>query len=530
MDSYDYVVVGGGSSGATLASRLSEDARCRVLLLEAGGDGDSWMHRMPFAISALVPRPNRHNWGFETVPQPGLGGRRGYQPRGRGLGGSSGINAMVYVRGHRNDYDRWAAQGNPGWSYDEVLPFFTRSECNETLDGPFHGRSGPLHVGEQRSGNPFAGHFIQAAVQAGHRYNPDVNGAEQEGVTRFQLNQVGGERCSAARAFLAPHRGRPNLTVRTHCHATRVLIEDRRVVGVEFLYGGGRHTVRARREVVLAAGVFQSPQLLMLSGIGHGSQLQALGIAVQHHLPGVGENLQDHIDHVLVRRCDSPELVGLSARGLWRLGGHWRAWRRERRGLLCSNAAEAGAFLKTRPDLPEPDIQLHFVVAMLEQHGRKLRMGHGLSVHVCCLRPRSRGTVRLESADPQAAPRIDPAFLDDPQDLETLLAGYRMAERILAQPALSAHGLRTLERHPPRSDDEVRAAIRAGADTIFHPVGTCRMGPDPLAVVDAHLRVHGIRGLRVADASVIPSAIGGNTHACCVMVGERAAHLMREAA
>ncbi|MDP9901016.1 GMC family oxidoreductase [Variovorax ginsengisoli] len=528
MQHFDYIVIGGGSGGATLASRLSEDARHRVLLLEAGGEGNTWMHRIPLGISALVPRANAHNWGFESVPQPGLGGRRSYAPRGRGLGGSSAINAMVYVRGHRNDYDRWAAQGNAGWSYEDVLPFFRLSERNETFGAPFHGQDGPLAVSEQRSDNPFTRHFIDAAQQAGHRFNPDPNGAEQEGVCRFQLNQRDGERCSAARAFLDPYRGaRANLEVRTQAHATRVLVEQGRAVGVEYRRDGVLHTVRARREVVLAAGVFQSPQLLMLSGIGDGEALGRWGIAVQHHLPGVGRNLQDHVDHVIVRRCDSPDLVGFSARGLWRMAGHWRRWRGARRGMFATNAAEAGAFLKTRPELPEPDVQLHFVVAMLEAHGRKLRLGHGLSVHTCCLRPKSRGTVELASADPLAAPRIDPCFLDHPDDLETLLAGHREVERILAQPALACHGLRPLDRRMPRSDDEVRAAIRAGADTIYHPVGTCCMGHDDQAVVDAQLRVHGVPGLRVVDASVIPDAIGGNTHACTVMVAERAAALMR---
>lgn len=527
-ETFDYIVIGAGSSGATLAARLSEQDTVRVLLLEAGGRGDTLMHRVPIGVAALVPRKNMHNWGFETVPQLGLNGRRGYQPRGRGLGGSSGINAMAYVRGHRNDYDRWATAGNTGWSYDEVLPYFKRSENNETFGEPFHGQYGPLNVADQRSDNPFTQHFIDAAVQAGHAFNPDINGADQEGVTRFQVNQKNGERWSTARAYLSPHFGRSaNLTVRTQAHATRVLINDGRATGVEYLCGGTLCTALAQREVVVAAGVFQSPQLLMLSGIGDGAALQGLGIAVNRHLPGVGANLQDHIDYVFVRRCANLNLAGLSLRGGIQLAGQILRWRRERRGFIASNMAEAGAFLKTQPGLAEPDVQLHFILAMLEQHGRKLRLGHGFSVHVCCLRPKSRGTVSLASPDPFIAPTIDPNFFEHPDDLATLLAGYRLTEHILSQPALTMQGLSPLGSPLPHTDEEVCAEIRASADTLYHPVGTCRMGSDALAVVDAQLRVHGIENLCVADASVMPTLIGGNTNACSVMIGEKASDLIR---
>ncbi|WP_311196863.1 GMC family oxidoreductase [Rugamonas apoptosis] len=527
INEVDYIIIGAGSAGAVLAARLSENPAARVVLLEAGGTSDTLLHRAPIGAAALMPRRNAHNWAFDTVAQPGLGGRRGYQPRGRGLGGSSSINAMAYVRGHRSDYDHWAALGNPGWSYAEVLPYFKRAESNERMGEPFHGRSGPYPVMDQRSGNGFTQSFLDAAVQAGYRLNADFNGAEQEGFGRFQLNQVNGERCSVSRAYLEPYIGRrANLQVLTHAHACRILTLDGRACGVEFLRDGVRQSIGARGEVIVSAGVFQSPQLLMLSGIGEPTALQAAGIPVVQALPGVGRNLQDHIDFTFVSRCDHLDLAGFSLAGGARMLGQMLRWRRERRGFVASNFAEAGGFLKTRPDLSAPDVQLHFLLAMVENHGRSVRWGHGYSTHVCCLRPRSRGSVTLASADPLAAPVIDPRFLDHPADLDTLVAGFKLTRHLLGQPALMRHGPRGLNAQNLDDDDAIRAAIRAGADTVYHPVGTCAMGTHGEAVVDAHLRVHGMRGLRVVDASVMPTLIGGNTNAATVMIAEKAADLI----
>lgn len=526
-DSYDVVVVGAGSAGAVIAARLSEDPQLRVALLEAGGPTESIFHRAPMGMVALLPRAGKYNWGFETVPQPGLNGRRGYQPRGRGLGGSSAINAMAYVRGHRSDFDDWAAAGNVGWSFDEVLPYFCKSEGNRVHGAPLHGRNGPLKVEDVRSDNAFTQRFIDAAVQAGVPFNPDINGEEQDGVCRFQVTQDRGERCSTSRAYLTPAAHRHNLRVITEAHATRILIESGRAVGVEYERGGVRHVVRARREVVVSAGVFQSPQLLMLSGIGDSPHLQAMGIAPVQHLPGVGRNLQDHIDFVFVYHCKSLDLAGLSLAGGPHLLKQMKRWREERRGFVATNYAEAGAFLRTQPWLTRPDVQLHFILAMVEDHGRKMRLGHGFSAHVCCLRPKSRGEVRLASTDPRQAPLIDPKFLSHPDDLETLVAGFKRTRAILEQPALTSMSPKNINTAHVETDEHIRAAIRSSADSVYHPVGTCRMGTDQDAVVDAQLRVHGVDGLRVADASVMPTLIGGNTHAATVMIGERAADFIR---
>lgn len=526
MDEYDYVIAGGGSAGCVLAGRLSEDPAVRVCLLEAGGAGDSWVVRTPAAVALMVPT-RLNNWAFETVPQRGLGGRRGYQPRGRVLGGSSAMNAMVYIRGHRSDYDRWAALGNRGWSYEDVLPYFRRAEHNERIRDPFHGEGGPLNVADLRTGNPFQERFLLAAEQAGHRRNPDFNGAEQEGVGVYQVTQKDGERWSAARAYVQPHLGRPNLRVVTGARALRIVLEGRRAAGVEYAAGGGRRVARARAEVLVCAGALQSPQLLMLSGIGDGAALAAQGIAVAHHLPGVGRNLRDHVDYVFGHRSPSLDLFGVSLAGGLRLAREIARYRRERRGMITSNLAEAGGFLRTAPGLPAPDIQLHFVVGFVDDHARRLHVGHGYSLHVCLLRPRSTGSVSLASADPLAAPVVDPDFYGDPDDLEAMVRGFRLARRILEAPALAALSAGDLFTAGVRTDDEIRRTLRERSDTIYHPVGTCRMGADGMAVVDPELRVRGIDRLRVADASVMPDLIGGNTNAPVVMIGEKAADLLR---
>jgi len=527
----DYVIVGAGSAGCVLAARLSEDPGVRVCLVEAGGSDASPLIQCPGGL-ALLARTGRHNWGFETVPQAGLLGRRGYQPRGKVLGGSSSVNAMIYMRGQREDYDAWAAAGNPGWAWDDVLPWFRKAEHHEAGADAFHAQGGPLNVAPLSSPHRFARWFVDAAVQAGHAPNTDFNGATTEGVGLYEVTHKGGERCSAARAYLKPALGRPNLEVLTGAHAERVAFEGRRAVGVDVRIGGERRRIAARREVLVCAGALQSPQLLMLSGIGPAAHLQSHGIAPLHDAPGVGSHLQDHPDVIVVH--DAPhlkDLFGLSGRGLVTLGRAALEWRRHRRGLLTTNFAEAGGFIRSAPGESRPDLQLHFVIGKLVDHGRATVLGHGYSCHVCVLRPKSRGSVRLASADPLAAPAIDPNFLAERDDVERLVRGVKLMRAILAQPALAAHGAKELdESAAARSDAEIEHFVRAHADTIYHPVGSCRMGPAPSDPLDAELRVRGVDALRVVDASAMPSIVSGNTNAPTIMIAEKAAELIGRAA
>ncbi|MDB5970837.1 MAG: glucose-methanol-choline oxidoreductase [Hydrocarboniphaga sp.] len=524
---FDFVVVGGGSGGCVVAGRLSEDQDVSVCVLEAGGGGDSALVNVPVGTVAMMPT-SINNWAFETVPQAGLGGRRGYQPRGRVLGGSSAINAMVYVRGHRSDYDHWAALGNSGWSFDEVLPYFLRSEHNQRIDNAWHGRGGPLWVSDSRTDNPIHARYLEAARQTGLPVTDDFNGAEQEGIGIYQLTQQHGRRCSAARAYLLPHVAyRDNLSVQTHMQVQRILFEGRRAVGVEVLQDGRLRTIRARREVILAAGAFQSPQMLMLSGVGDAAELAGLGITAVHHLPGVGKNLQDHPDFIFGYESSSLDTMGVSLGGSLRMLREISRYRKSGRGAITSNFAEGGGFLKTRPELGAPNIQLHFVVALVDDHARKFHFGHGLSCHVCLLRPRSAGSVALSSRDPAALPLIDPAFLKDPRDVEEMVEGFKLTRKLMQAPALAELCRKDLFTADVHSDDEIREVLRRRTDTVYHPVGTCKMGIDTMAVVDPQLRVHGIEGLRVVDASVMPALIGGNTNAPTIMIAEKAVDMIR---
>ena len=528
MQTFDYLIVGGGSAGCVLAARLSEDPQVRVALLEAGAPDTSVLIHCPAGLAVLAQN-GQANWAFATVPQPGLNGRRGYQPRGKVLGGSSSVNAMVYIRGQRADYDHWATEGNAGWAFDDVLPYFKRAEHNERGANAWHGTGGPLNVMDLRSPNRFGPNFVEAARQAGHALNHDFNAAEQEGVGLYQVTHRNGERCSAAKAYLQPARVRPNLTVITDVRVTRIVTDGRRATGVEFIQSGHWQRLSAAREVLLCAGALQSPQLLMLSGIGPADELQRHGIALVHELPGVGRHLHDHPDVVqVVNAPHLKDLFGLSFSGLVRVLRGIHQWRRLRSGMLTTNFAEAGGFIRSSAEQPVPDLQLHFVIGKLVDHGRKTVFGHGYSCHVCLLQPKSRGRVTLASADPLAAPAIDPNFLAERDDVERLVRGFKLMRTILQQPALAELGGRELETSAlAQTDAQIEDFIRNFGDTIYHPVGTCRMGNGPLDVVDAQLRVRGLQGLRVVDASIMPRIVSGNTNAPTIMIAEKAADMIR---
>jgi len=527
---YDYVIVGAGSGGAALAGRLAEycpDAT--IALVEAGPHTErNLLVNMPLGVAATVPFRLATNYGYETVPQAGLAGRRGYQPRGRGFGGSSAINAMVYTRGHPLDYDEWAQLGCTGWSWADVLPYFRRAEGNERGADALHGADGPLTVSDLRYRNPFSQRFVRAAIEAGLAPNDDFNGPRQEGVGFFQVTQREGRRCSVAQAYLYG-RARPNLHLLADATVLRVVFESRRASGVEVVRNGRTEKIEARAEVVLAAGAFNSPQLLMCSGIGPAEHLREHGVQVVHDAPQVGRNLIDHIDFTINKRVRSTQLTGYSLRGIAKMVPQFFRFMRQGRGMMTSNVAEAGAFLRSRPTLERPDLQMHFCTALVDDHSRRLHWGHGYSLHVCVLRPHSRGTVMLASGDARVAPVIDPRYLSDTRDVDLLVEGARLARRILDAPSLALCGGRELYTHAAQSDAELRAAIAAHADTIYHPVGTCRMGGDAESVVDPLLRVRGVEGLRVVDASVMPTLIGGNTNAPTVMIAERAAEFIARA-
>jgi choline dehydrogenase-like flavoprotein len=525
---HDYIVVGGGSGGCVVASRLSEDPSTSVCLLEAGGDGTGAIINIPAGAVAMLPT-KINNWAFETTPQPGLNGRRGYQPRGKTLGGSSAINAMVYIRGDKTDYDRWAnEEGCAGWSYKEVLPYFKLSECNERIQNEYHGRTGLLNVSDLRTDNPFQQRYLKAGEQAGYKITDDFNGAHQEGVGIYQVTQKHGERWSVARGYLLPYIGkRDNLTVHTKALVERIVFKGKKAVAVEVNINGQMFTLEARKEIILAAGALQTPQLLMVSGVGDSVELAQHGIPVVHHLPGVGKNLQDHPDFIFGYTSKGVDTMGISLKGSWKMLKEIFRFRRERRGMLTSNFAEGGAFLKTKPDLPAPDVQLHFVIALVDDHARNFHMSHGVSCHVCLLRPRSRGSIQLQGKSMSHAPVIDIGFLNDPQDLEDMVAGYKMTEKLMKAPAMAEWIEKDLFTADVKTDDDIRDILRKRTDTVYHPTGTCKMGTDAMSVVDPELKVYGIEGLRIVDGSAMPSLVGGNTNAPIVMMAEKAVDMIR---
>ena len=528
---FDYVVVGGGSAGSVMASRLSEDPSVQVCLIEAGGSGRDLLIRAPALVAGMISgRPKINNWAFHTVPQPGLNGRKGFQPRGKALGGSSAINAMLYVRGHPSDYDEWANLGCDGWDWESVLPYFKQAECNVRGADMLHSADGPLQVSDQSEPRPITHAFVEAATQQQIRETKDFNGPEQEGaglyqVTQFHSGDKKGERCSAAAAYLFPAMQRPNLTVLTKTHVRRVVMDGKRATGVEIQQKGKRQIVEARREVILSGGAFGSPQLLLLSGIGPRDELAQHKIEVVHELPGVGQNLQDHLDYILTYHSKRDDVVGLGPKGLAQLAQAGLRWRKDGSGLFASPFAEGGAFIKSTPDLDKPDLQLHFVVGIVDDHMRKIHLRYGFSCHVCVLRPCSRGSVGLQSTRADKPPRIDPGFLSDERDLDVLMKGARQMEAILEAEPLAPWRGKRLYPHDG-SDAALEADIRNRADTVYHPVGTCAMGTDDMAVTDAQGCVHGVDGLRVVDASLMPLLIGGNTNAPTIMMAEKIASEM----
>lgn len=526
----DFIIVGAGSAGCVLANRLSANPAHTVVLVEAGGrDLNPWIH-VPVGYFRTIHNP-AVDWCYKTEADPGLNGRSIEWPRGKVLGGSSSLNGLLYVRGQPQDYDRWRQMGNPGWGWDDVLPLFKRAETNERGADAHHGDQGPLYVSDMRLERPITDAWVAAAQAAGYPFNPDYNGADQEGVGYFQLTARNGRRCSAAVAYLNPIKSRPNLRILTRAQVEQVLFEGRRAVGIAYRdRAGRRQTLRAGREIILSGGAINSPQILMLSGVGEAAQLQDHGIAVQHDLPGVGKNLQDHLQARLVYKCHEPTLND-EVSTLWGQARIGLQYLLTRRGPMTMAASLATGFMKTRPEVATPDIQFHVQPLSAENPGKGADPFSAFTMSVCQLRPESRGEIRLQSADPLAYPRIIPRYLSTQTDRQTIVAGVKIARQIARHAPLTEKI--SEEYRPPATlslDDDAGTLdwVRDNTASIYHPTGTCKMGQGADAVVDARLRVHGVAGLRVADCAIMPDIVSGNTNAPAIMIGEKAAEMVLE--
>jgi choline dehydrogenase len=527
-EQHDFIVIGAGSAGCVLANRLSENPRNRVLLLEAGGpDRDIWLH-IPIGYYRTILHP-RFNWGYETEPEAGLNGRKVPWPRGRVLGGSSSINGLVYIPGQREDFDHWRQLGNPGWSFEDVLPYFKRSEDQGRGADELHGAGGPLAVSDLRKKHELIEAYIEACREIGIPHNDDFNGVSQEGVGYFQLTTRKGFRCSAAAAYLKPARRRSNLKVETDALVSTILFEDRRATGVAWRTGGVERRARAGREVVLSAGAIGSPQILQLSGVGPGEHLRAHGIDVVHDLPGVGANLQDHFQARSVYRCNRPITLNDRVKNPWQKMLMGLEWFLFRTGPLTIGAGQGCIFARTRPELATPDVQFHLILFSADRPGQPLHAFSGFTASVCQLRPESRGSVMIRSPDPAQHPVIFANYLTTETDRRCIVDGLHLARRLARTEALRPYIAEEIEPGADNvTDQDMLAHARARGSTIFHPTSTCTMGPgsDPIAVVDHELRLHGIEGLWVADASIMPAVVSGNTNAACIMIGEKASDMI----